>query len=108
MKTNSSSQKETMSSHTAASPEWDVPRPGLPLTSSDSKTVSWPSIGMCCKTKPHGPSPSVACPCLATVSRRKPLIVTQHSHHTDWRNHESHWKHHLHYRRRIGYRPRSG
>jgi hypothetical protein len=60
MKANSSSQKETMSSRTAVSPEWEGPRPGLPLTSSDLKTVSWPSTGMYCKTKPHRQSPSAA------------------------------------------------
>jgi hypothetical protein len=53
MKTNSSSQKATMSLRMAVSPEWEGPRPGLRPTLSDSKTVSWPSTGMYCRTKPH-------------------------------------------------------
>ena len=39
-----------------------------------SKTVFWPSTGMYCKTKPRRQSPSVAFPCLATVSLRKSWI----------------------------------
>src|SRR5579863_4356896 len=36
------------------------------------------------------------------------LDLQKLSPHTDWRNHETHWKYHLHYRRRIGYWPRAG
>src|SRR5271167_791052 len=60
-----------MSSRMAVSQESEDPRLGLQPTSSDSKTVSWPSTGMYCKTKPHRQSPSAAFRCLATHSLHK-------------------------------------
>jgi hypothetical protein len=71
MKTNSSSQKATMSLHMAGSSGWEGRRPGLLPTSSDSKTVSRLSTGMYCKTKPHRQNPSAGCPCLGTRSLHK-------------------------------------
>src|SRR5260370_767242 len=107
MKTSASSQKAITSSRTAVSQETEGLRPGLPPTLSESKTVSWKSTGMGCKTKPHRQSPSAAFPYLATASLHSVRHPRNIHPHTDWRHHESHWKHHLHYRRRIGHWPRA-
>ena len=46
------------------------PAAWIPPTLSDSKTVSWQSTGMYCKTEPHRKSPSAAFPCLVIASPR--------------------------------------
>lgn len=65
-KTNSSSQKETTSSHMAVSLGQEGRQPGLQPTLSDLKTVFSKSIGTFCRTKRPRPNPSAVFPCSAT------------------------------------------